>query len=76
MQIQLVIFSMEHFSHLVSFIEAQQQGFFAKKGLTVCYNQVTSSTQQFTSLLAGQYDIVGTTADNVVNRYVNSHISR
>ncbi len=62
------------FTRSVAFIEAQQQGFFAKEGLSVCYNQVTSSTQQFTSLLAGQYDIVSTTADNVVNRYVNSQI--
>jgi ABC-type nitrate/sulfonate/bicarbonate transport system substrate-binding protein len=58
----------------VSFIEAQQQGFFAKEGLSVCYNQVTSSTQQFNSLLSGQYDIIGTTADNVVNRYVNAQL--
>ncbi len=62
------------FTHSVAFIEAQQQGFFTQKGLTVCYNQVTSSTQQFTSLLSGQYNIVGTTADNIVNRYVNSQI--
>ncbi|WP_162005031.1 ABC transporter substrate-binding protein [Dictyobacter vulcani] len=62
------------FLHNVSFIEAQQQGFFAKQGLNVCYNQVTSSTQQFNSLLSGQYDIVETTADNAVNRYVNSQI--
>ena len=62
------------FLHNVSFIEAQQQGFFAKQGLNVCYNQVTSSTQQFNSLLSGQYDIVETTADNAVNRYVNSQL--
>jgi len=62
------------FLHTVAFIEAQQQGFFTKKGLTVCYNQVTSSTQQFDSLLSGQYDIVGTTADNIVNRYINSQL--
>jgi len=62
------------FLRTVSFIEAQQQGFFGKEGLSVCYNQVTNSTQQFNSLLSGQYDIVGTTADNVVNRFVNSQI--
>jgi len=62
------------FLHNVSFIEAQQQGFFAKQGLNVCYNQVSSSTQQFNSLLSGQYDIVETTADNAVNRYVNSQL--
>ncbi|GCE21795.1 ABC transporter substrate-binding protein [Dictyobacter kobayashii] len=60
--------------HNVSFIEAQQQGFFTKQGLNVCYNQVTSSTQQFNSLLSGQYDILETTADNAVNRYVNAQL--
>ncbi|GCE06021.1 ABC transporter substrate-binding protein [Dictyobacter aurantiacus] len=62
------------FMHNVSFIEAQQQGFFTQQGLNVCYNQVSSSTQQFNSLLSGQYNIVETTADNAVNRYVNSQI--
>lgn len=62
------------FLRTVAFIEAQQQGFFAKQGINVCYNQVINSTQQFDSLLSGQYDIVGTTADNVVNRYVNSQL--
>ncbi|GCE18217.1 hypothetical protein KDK_20170 [Dictyobacter kobayashii] len=60
--------------HNVSFIEAQQQGFFTQEGLNVCYNQVSSSTQQFDSLLSGQYNILETTADNAVNRYVNSQI--
>lgn len=62
------------FTRSVAFIEAQKQGFFARAGLNVCYNQVSSSTQQFNSLLSGQYDIVSTTADNVVNRYVNSQL--
>src|SRR5579875_70312 len=62
------------FTHSVAFIEAQARGYFAQQGLTVCYNQVSSSTQQFNSLLSGQYDIVSTTADNVVNRYVNSQL--
>ncbi|MFL5703223.1 MAG: ABC transporter substrate-binding protein [Ktedonobacteraceae bacterium] len=62
------------FTRSVAFIEAQQRGYFAQAGLNVCYNQVSSSTQQFDSLLSGQYDIVSTTADNVVNRYVNSSL--
>lgn len=62
------------FTRSVAFIEAQSRGFFAQYGLNVCYNQVSSSTQQFDSLLSGQYDIVSTTADNVINRYVNSQL--
>jgi ABC-type nitrate/sulfonate/bicarbonate transport system substrate-binding protein len=62
------------FTRSVAFIEAQKQGYFTAEGMTVCYNQVTSSTQQFTTLLAGGYDLVSTTSDNIVNRYVNSNI--
>ena len=62
------------FTRSVAFIEAQARGYFAQEGLNVCYNQVSSSTQQFNSLLSGQYDIISTTADNVVNRYVNSNL--
>jgi ABC-type nitrate/sulfonate/bicarbonate transport system substrate-binding protein len=62
------------FNHSVAFIEAQARGYFQQEGLSVCYNQVTSSTQQFNSLLSGQYNIISTTADNAVNRYVNSQL--
>src|SRR5579883_1859029 len=55
------------FTRSVAFIEAQARGYFAQEGLNVCYNQVSSSIQQFNSLLSGQYDIISTTADNVVN---------
>ena len=61
------------FNHSVAFIEAQQQGFFAKEGLNVCYNQVSSSQQQINSLLSGQYQFIASTADNAVNQYVNNN---
>ncbi|GHO66664.1 ABC transporter substrate-binding protein [Ktedonobacter sp. SOSP1-52] len=63
------------FSRSVSFIEAQAHGFFAQEGICVTYNQVANSTQQWNSILAGQYDIISTTADNVVNQYVNNNVS-
>lgn len=62
------------FSKSISFIEAQNQGYFTQAGLNVCYNQVTGSQQQFDSLLAGNYDMISTATDNVANRYVNSNI--
>jgi ABC-type nitrate/sulfonate/bicarbonate transport system substrate-binding protein len=60
------------FGHTVSFTEAVDRGYFTDEGLNVCFNQVSSSQQQFASLLGGQYDIAGTTADNAVNQYVNT----
>ncbi|GLV53667.1 hypothetical protein KDH_05190 [Dictyobacter sp. S3.2.2.5] len=63
------------FGKSVSYIEAVNQGYFVKEGVSVCYNQVTSSTQQISSLLSGQYDIISSTADNVVNQDVNNNQS-
>jgi ABC-type nitrate/sulfonate/bicarbonate transport system substrate-binding protein len=60
------------FGKSVAYVEAVNQGYFTDEGLSVCYNQVTSSQQQFDSLLSGQYNIAASTADNFVNRYVNT----
>lgn len=62
------------FNRSVAYIEAQAHGFFTQEGLCVTYNQVTSSTQQWNSFLSGQYNIISTTADNVVNQYVNNQV--
>jgi ABC-type nitrate/sulfonate/bicarbonate transport system substrate-binding protein len=60
------------FGKSVSYIEAVNQGYFTKEGISVCYDQVTSSTQQISSLLSGQYNIISSTADNTVNQDVNN----
>lgn len=52
---------------------AFQQGFFTEEGLNVCNNQVAGSSAIFNGLFAGDYDIISTAADNVVNRVVNSN---
>jgi ABC-type nitrate/sulfonate/bicarbonate transport system substrate-binding protein len=60
------------FGKSVAYIEAIKQGYFADEGLSVCYNQVSGSQQQFNSLLSGQYNIIASTADNFANQYVNT----
>jgi ABC-type nitrate/sulfonate/bicarbonate transport system substrate-binding protein len=50
---------------------AQQRGFFERQGLTVQYQQVRSSTQQFQSLLDGEYELIQTSPDNVANYRLN-----
>lgn len=62
------------FSRNVSYIVAQREGFFAGQGLTVCYNQVRSSDQQFDDLLSGRYDIISAASDNAVTRVINSNL--
>jgi ABC-type nitrate/sulfonate/bicarbonate transport system substrate-binding protein len=62
------------FSRNVSYIVAQREGFFAREGLTVCYNQVRSSDQQFDDLLSGRYDIITAASDNAVTRVINSNL--
>ena len=60
------------FSKNVSYIVAKSEGFFEREGLTVCYNQVRSSNQQWDDLMAGRYDIISAASDNAVTRVVNS----
>jgi ABC-type nitrate/sulfonate/bicarbonate transport system substrate-binding protein len=62
------------FSRNVSYIVAQREGFFAAQGLTVCYNQVRSSDQQWNDLLSGRYDIISAASDTAVTRIVNSNL--
>lgn len=50
---------------------AEQQGFYAKHGVDVDYQQVTSSTQQFEYLRDDRYDAVQTSPDNVANYRYN-----
>jgi ABC-type nitrate/sulfonate/bicarbonate transport system substrate-binding protein len=60
------------FSRSLPMLAAQSKGFFARENLTVSFLQVQSSTQQFTFLRDGQYDIVQTALDNVVNYRLNN----
>lgn len=60
------------FSKNVSYIVAKNEGFFEREGLSVCYNQVRSSNQQFDDLMSGRYDIVTAASDNAVTRVLNS----
>jgi ABC-type nitrate/sulfonate/bicarbonate transport system substrate-binding protein len=60
------------FSRTLPMLAAQSKGFLVRENLTVSYLQVQSSTQQFTSLRDGQYDIINTAIDNVVNYRLNN----
>lgn len=50
---------------------ANQLGFFTANSLNVVYNQVASSPAAFTSLFAGEYDILSATFDNALNYRLN-----
>jgi ABC-type nitrate/sulfonate/bicarbonate transport system substrate-binding protein len=52
---------------------AQEHGVFADHGLVVEELPVTSSPQQFSSLVAGEYDVVLTSPDNVATYVLNEH---
>lgn len=52
---------------------ANQLGFFTANGLNVTFNQVASSTDAFTSILNGQYDILTATVDNALNYRFNQN---
>ncbi|KAG8156949.1 hypothetical protein KVR01_013171 [Diaporthe batatas] len=54
---------------------ANQLGFFTANGLNVTFNQVASSTDAFTSILNGQYDILTATVDNALNYRFNQNQS-
>jgi ABC-type nitrate/sulfonate/bicarbonate transport system substrate-binding protein len=59
------------FSRNVSYVVAKREGFFEREGLTVCYNQVRSSDQQWGDLFADRYDIISAASDTTVTRVVN-----
>jgi ABC-type nitrate/sulfonate/bicarbonate transport system substrate-binding protein len=59
------------FSRNVSYIVAKHEGFFEREGLTVCYNQVRSSDQQWADLFANRYDIISAASDTTITRVVN-----
>jgi ABC-type nitrate/sulfonate/bicarbonate transport system substrate-binding protein len=52
---------------------AEQAGVFARHGLAVEQFPVASSPAQFTSLMAGEYDAVLTSPDNVATYVLNEH---
>jgi ABC-type nitrate/sulfonate/bicarbonate transport system substrate-binding protein len=60
------------FGRTLPMIAAQAKGFFAAEGLTVNFLQIASSTQAFTDLRGGGYDIALTSVDNVVNYRLNA----
>lgn len=60
------------FSNSLPVLVAQEEGFFDAQQLDVTFRRVTSSTQQFRSLRSGEYDIISTAGDNVLNYRLNS----
>ena len=59
------------FGQSLQTLVAEQKGFFAEQNLTVSVLSVTSSTQQFQFLRDGQYDMISTSPDNIVNYRLN-----
>ena len=52
-------------------VVAVEKGLYAREGLVVDHQQVTSSVQQFDHLRKGRYDCVQTSPDNVANYRLN-----
>ncbi|KKY36998.1 putative pe_pgrs family protein [Diaporthe ampelina] len=61
------------FTLTATYSVANQLGFFTANGLNVTFNQVTSSTDAFNSILNGQYDILTATVDNALNYRFNQN---
>ena len=59
------------FAPTAAFSIAQQFGLFAAYGLDVEYSLVPNSTYAYNSLVAGSYDILSGTSDNVINYRFN-----
>jgi ABC-type nitrate/sulfonate/bicarbonate transport system substrate-binding protein len=53
------------------FLVAVANGYFAAQNVCVNFNFVAGSIPQFNDLLAGNYDLINTAADNVAARVVN-----
>jgi ABC-type nitrate/sulfonate/bicarbonate transport system substrate-binding protein len=60
------------FATNIPLLAAQQKGFFTAQQLAVNILPVSSSTQQFQYLRDGQYDMVSTSPDNVLNYRLNT----
>ena len=54
------------FSRPTGFVAALRNGAFAAEGLAIDFSQATGSTAQIRGLLAGEFDIAHTNADNVM----------
>lgn len=61
------------FSRPLPVIVAQSKGFYAKYHLSVTTTVVANSVEQFKDLKSGKYQIVMTSADNVVNYHENAN---
>lgn len=61
-----LVLNLGTFTHPVVLDVARRDGSLAAAGLTVHETQVVSSPAQFTSLEAGEYDLVFTSPDNVI----------
>ncbi len=59
------------FGQTLQTLVAERKGFFAEQALTVTVATVVSSTQQFQSLRDGQYDMISSSPDNIVNYRLN-----
>ncbi|GAQ80091.1 hypothetical protein KFL_000460035 [Klebsormidium nitens] len=62
------------FAKTLTYVVAEQQGFFAGEGLSLCFTQVTGSIAQFNDFKAGKYDILSSAPDNYINRFVNENL--
>jgi ABC-type nitrate/sulfonate/bicarbonate transport system substrate-binding protein len=59
------------FGKNIAMLAAQAKGFFAAENLSVTYLQIASSEQAFKDLRDGNYDIILSSVDNVVNYRLN-----
>jgi len=59
------------FGPATSFAAAYGAGFFDALGVKPCYYKVTSSSQQFNEFFFGNYDVLQTALDNMMNRFYN-----
>jgi ABC-type nitrate/sulfonate/bicarbonate transport system substrate-binding protein len=56
------------FSRAPAFVAAEERGLFAAERLAVSFTRATSSTAQLDALLAGEFDVAHSAADNVIAR--------
>jgi ABC-type nitrate/sulfonate/bicarbonate transport system substrate-binding protein len=56
------------FARAPALVAAEERGLFAKEGLRVEFSRASSSTAQLNALIAGEYDVAHSAADNVIAR--------